>query len=102
MQATSAAEEERIGIDFAALWKERQEKDVKDFVEQHSAVPDGTKDLSFPHAYSRKCVRSPSITTSNLPQLVVYICSLRLWNLRNPGLKRGDCQFVAFGVQLSE
>ena len=56
MQATTAAEEERLGIDFAKLWEDRQKADVVALVERESKPAEGTKAISFDTDYSRGCV----------------------------------------------
>jgi hypothetical protein len=55
MQASTTAEEERIGVNFADLWKERQEKDLLTHVDQHNKVVEGAKELAFPSQYSQGC-----------------------------------------------
>lgn len=57
MQVSTQAEEERLGIDFAAIWKENQMPQVLALTEAAQKKPESAdaKELTFPSEYSQPC-----------------------------------------------
>ena len=58
MQATTTAEEERLGVNFGDLWEERQKGGALAAVEAAEAPAEGAQQIHFDSTYATKCASS--------------------------------------------
>lgn len=75
-QATTQSEEERLGVDFADLWLERQQADTLAAVDTAAAPREGSEPLNFKSDYAQGCVailtqasKADSVTWQRLHKL---------------------------------
>lgn len=55
VQSSTQAEEERLGVDFATVWQQRQRATVLQAVEPFMAPVANAQELHFKHRYSQPC-----------------------------------------------
>ncbi|WOG90844.1 hypothetical protein DCAR_0310090 [Daucus carota subsp. sativus] len=109
LEISTPASEERIGRDFADIYRDSDQfREVEASIQQHSVPPEGSKPLRFPSTYSRNSIsqfkiclwkqnlvyfRSPAYNSVRLffTTVSAFVLGTIFWDL---GAKRGNTQDI--------
>jgi hypothetical protein len=78
LQCSTKVEEEKLGVDFSDIWKNRQQAAVLSMVEPYMQPAANAKELHFPYRYAQSYVtpfadHDSCHLVASLPRLCLYL-----------------------------